>query len=293
MTSLQTNLNQSETNLKYREILLPVARMIGGSVYNPKPDLDELGNPILDNKTGKPISNFNIGIAIPKTEPDWKLSAWGAIIKSIAEMAYPGQILSPTFSWKITDGDSIIPNKANRRPCDQNGYAGNWIMWLSQRWAPSLCDIKGVPLKTENVIMPGDWVQVYCSVAPNQPRPGKSHTPGVYINPMAVAFVGYHSDGRIVQAAIDVKAVAWGGTGIPAGVLSTPVGNDDVPNYVAPTAAPAPAPIPTPAPAPIPAPNFLHPAHQMTAAASGFSYEQMIQAGWTDELLVKSGMMLA
>ena len=266
-----------------QEILLPVARMIGGSVYTPHPQFDDAGNPVLDHKTGSPVTNFNIGIAIPKTEPDWKFSAWGSIIKSIADAAYPGQTVSPAFSWKITDGDSVIPNKSNRRPCDQNGYAGNWIIWLTQRWSPILCDMKGQPLKGDGVIMPGDWVHVYCSVAPNQPRPGKSHTPGVYINPVAVAFVGYHADGRITQAAVDVKAIAWGATGVPPSILAAPVGADNVPTHV----------IPAPAPPPAPLPNFLHPAYQMTEAAGGFSYAQMIAAGWNDEQLVKAGMMLA
>ena len=31
---------------------------------------------------------------------------------------------------------------------------------------------------------------------------------------------------------------------------------------------------------------------QLTAKANGFSYEQLIQGGWTDETLRASGMML-
>lgn len=56
----------------------------------------------------------------------------------------------------------------------------------------------------------------------------------------------------------------------------------------APPAAPAAPVAPTPPPSPI-----ASPAKQMTAAANGATYESMIAAGWTDELLLAHGMMAA
>jgi hypothetical protein len=35
------------------------------------------------------------------------------------------------------------------------------------------------------------------------------------------------------------------------------------------------------------------PVRQMTPLAKGFTYEQMIASGWTDEMLIKNGMMAA
>lgn len=60
------------------------------------------------------------------------------------------------------------------------------------------------------------------------------------------------------------------------------------------TTAPTPAPnAPTPpvppvAPVPAPAPQNI-----MTAKANGATYDAMIAAGWTDELLIQQGMMIA
>jgi len=62
------------------------------------------------------------------------------------------------------------------------------------------------------------------------------------------------------------------------------------PVYQQPT-APAP-----PMPPITPAPDFLAPpippAHQMTAAANGASYEQLVAIGWTDATLRQHGMMI-
>ena len=272
-----------------QEILLPVSRMIGGSVYTPQLQFTENNQPVVDVRTGVQVADYNIGIAIPKQgEQSWAETEWGKFIKAIGDAAYPGQSLAPTFSWKITDGDSQIPNKNNNRPCDQIGYAGNWIIWMRQRWSPTICDLKSQPLTTPDAIMSGDWVQCYVSVAPNVPRPGKSHTPGIYINPMAVAFVGYHKDGRITGSAVNVQTIKFGSGAMPADVLATPVGNveqPDVVQFVPPPAAPVPPPAPNTA--------FLEvPARVMTPAANGATYEQMIGAGWTDELLRQHGMML-
>jgi len=57
-----------------------------------------------------------------------------------------------------------------------------------------------------------------------------------------------------------------------------------------PAAQTAPPPAPNAAPVPPQAPAA--PVHQMTAAANGATYEQMIAAGWTDESLIQNGMML-
>jgi len=80
------------------------------------------------------------------------------------------------------------------------------------------------------------------------------------------------------------------------------------PVYQAPAAAPpvyqAPAAAPPAAPGAVglppgvqPAPDVLNPpaapARQMTPAANGATYEQMIAAGWTDTTLIQHGMMMA
>lgn len=266
------------------EILLPVGRMIGGSLYKPQPKLDNFGKPKL-GQDGNQLTGYNFGVAIPKAgEQHWAQTAWGAQIKAVGDAAYPGVSATPAFAWKITDGDSTVPNKKNRRPCDQEGYAGHWVLWFSQTWAPKICNANGTQELTEpDAVVPGYFVQVYCSVKGNAPSP----TPGVYLNPMAVALAGYGQ--RIETSSVDTTAVGFGNGPAPAGMMATPPAG-----MVAPPAAAPVAPPPAAAPvAPPPNPAFLAPppARQMTAAATA-TYEQYIGAGWNDAQLIAAGLMV-
>ena len=276
------------------EILLPVGRMIGGSLYTPQPKMDNFGKPKVDAQ-GKPMTGFNFGVAIAKTpgHTHWSQSEWGAKIRGIGVAAFQAMADNPSFAWKIIDGDSAIPNKKGRKPVEQEGYPGNWVLWFSQTWAPKLCTADGsAELTQPEAVMPGDWVQVYASVKSNAPSP----TPGVYLNPLAVALVGYHQSGRITSTKVDTTAIGFGASAAPGVVLAAPVGAMPVP---------APAPVAPPAvvtpnaaflagPPPVaPAPVAQPPVHQMTPAAGGASYESHIANGWTDALLVQHGLMLA
>ena len=49
------------------EILFPVGRMIGGSLYKAQPVLDSFGKPKVDPVSGQARTEFNFGVAIPKT----------------------------------------------------------------------------------------------------------------------------------------------------------------------------------------------------------------------------------
>ena len=140
------------------EILFPVGRMVGGNLYKPNPVLLDDGKTPKMQKDGiTPAVSYSLGLAIPKGhETHWNQTVWGAIIWKEGETAYPGQCLAPTFAWKITDGDSVIPNKRNKRPCDQTGYPGHWVLWFNRGWAPKLVDSTGtVELLEPESIVPG------------------------------------------------------------------------------------------------------------------------------------------
>lgn len=275
------------------EILLPVGRMIGGSLYKPQPKTDNFGKPKLD-ATGKQMTGFNFGVAITK-EPGhthWAQTQWGAQIRQTGATAYPGICDTPSFAWKITDGDSQTPNKKNRKPCDQEGYRDHWVLWFSQSWAPKICDATGAREIVEpDTVLPGDFVQVFCSVKSNAPSP----TPGVYLNPLAVAHAGYSPLGRIETNQVDTTSVGFGAAPV-AGVLAAPVGMvaaapaaavppPATPTYT-PTASPAPNPAflapPPPAPPAPPAPAF-----EMTRGDA--QYNAHITAGWAHAQLVAAG----
>lgn len=284
-------------------VMFPVGRMIGGSVYKSYPKKDQLGTQVI-GKDGNPVSEFSFGVAIPKgAEQHWVQTVWGKTIWNVGVAAYPKLVNLPTFSWKIKDGDSDVPNSVGRLTRDQEGCAKHWVIWFKQQWAPKLVTDKGATQLIEpDALVPGYYVEVYGSVAPNVIKPGvQGGRPGVYLNPIAVNRVAYGE--RIVNSDVDTSNVGFGSSPLPAGASLTPIGGGfnpqpQSPMHVGQYADQMMPPLPQPTPV---APNLaflqvppppVQPKHVMTPAASGATYESMIAAGWNDQLLVQHGMML-
>lgn len=276
------------------EILTPVGRLVQGSVHNLEVAKDNLGKPKISTKTGEAQKSCFFAIAVPKTKATWQEEDWGKIIHDVAVGAFPGgQTRMPSFAWKIVDGDSTIPDKANKRPCDKQGFPGNWVLRFSGGFLPKLLVRDGsAPLDEGQKIELGDYIQVLGNVAGNN-----SHqSPGVYLNHRAVAFTGYGE--RIVYEA-DYSNAGFGKAPTPAGVMAAPAAGMTA---AAPAPAPASAPVPQAAAVPpnpailqppaAPAPAPAAPVKQMTAAAQ-YTYEQYIGAGWTDAQLIQQGLMVA
>ena len=261
------------------DILFPAGRMVGGNLDKLFPRTDAAGKPKVAHD-GKPEMQCSFGYAIPKTgEAHWNQTAWGKIIHDTGAAAHPALVTSPAFSWKVTDGDSPLPNKKGKRPCDQTGYAGHWVIWFSQGWLPSKWLVQGETRTQigEGIIHPGDYIQVFGTVAGNKLVP--NGTPGVYLNPVHVAMLG---EGERIAA--DTPPPEGFGTATP------PAGAKPVTAVVPPQFA-APAPAPT-APA-VPNSAILQvPVRTMTAKAGGATYEQFVAQGWTDAMLREQGYML-
>ena len=294
-----------------QEILFPVGRMIGGSMYKPQPKTDRKTKlPVMARDGVTPVVSYSFGLAIPKQgEQHWSQTQWGAMIKQVGDTANPGISQRPDYAWKIIDGDSTIPNTKNKRPADQEGYKGNWVIWFSQGWAPKLVNANGtIDLTEPDSVMPGYFLEVLGSVAPNN----SVDSPGVYLNPVCVALAGYGE--RIESSGINAAAVGFGAGRPVAGMSQTPVagmvaapgvshavgvshtvGVSHAPNPPAGAVGqPAPmngpgAPVNTAFLAPPPPPK---PAHVMTAAATG-TYDQYVAAGWSDAQMVQNGVLQA
>jgi len=272
--------------------------MIGGDLYTPRVQTDDRGQPVI-GKDGKPKSSYHVGIAIPKgSEQHWSQTPWGQIIYQEAFAAYDQMANSPLFSWKITDGDSAIPNKKGNAPKDQTGYAGHWVLWFNSSFVIKIVNADGTrDITDQGALIPGYYCQVYMDVKPNGSKSKPAQTPGVYLNPLVVALSGYGEP--IVNISVDAKSVGFGGA-LPPGASATPIAAMSFPGQPAPapggfSGQPAPAPGGFPG-QPAPAPNYaiLQPAPMktLTPAANGWTYEQLIQAGYTDETLVQHGMMI-
>ena len=269
------------------EFTTPVGRFVMGSLTTGQ-DKDAEGRPLVYKTgpdAGKPRFNYFFAIAIPKgAEKHWAETPWGAAIWAKGHGAFPGgQAQSPSFAWKVEDGDNVVPNKAGHKNSEREGFPGNWILKWSSGFAPSTFWPEGkdfVPAPPES-IKPGYFIQVNGSVAGN----GSQSQPGVFLNHSKVAFAAF---GPEIVFTSDVSAAGFGGAPLPAGASAVPLGG------FAPPPSAAPAPVSAPA---APAPQFLQPppaapAHQMTALANGVTYEAMIAAGWDDAQLVQHKMMV-
>lgn len=278
-------------------ITTPVGRLVFGSLYRAN-NKDYEGNPLVVKtgpNAGQPRSEYSFGVAIPKgTEQHWNQTTWGAQIWNLAVRAWPaGQTGAPTFSWKITDGDSAVPNRKGNKPCDREGYKGHWVLGFSSDFAPKLFNANGTEVLTApDAIKLGYYVQVNGSVRSNE----SVGNPGMYLNHNMVALSGF---GPEIVVGVDPTSVGFGQSPLPPGASATPIGGlVSSPASTTPALPPAGAAPPAPV-AVVPNPAFLAPpppvapARVMTAKANGATYEAMISAGWTDATLVQHGMMAA
>lgn len=278
----------------------PVGRFVGGSLYQGS-NKDDKGQPKVYKtgaNAGQPRTDYSIGIAIPKTQAHWGTEpGWGQAIWAEGHACWPGgQTQRPDFAWKVTDGDSTMPNKRMKRPCDQEGYPGHWVLWFGGTTPPKLATAIGTasPLWNDQVgfCNPGDYVEVRGSVSSNN----SDQTAGVYLNYEAVCMRAYGE--RIAAAGVDLASAGFGAAPLPAGASATPVGV-----VMAPTAPPADAPPAPPAPVlVVPNPAVLGvptPPPPMAVVAppaprllkNGGDYDEHIKAGWTDALLTANGLL--
>lgn len=318
----------------------PVGRLVQGDLYTAN-DKDADGNVKVYKSgpnLGKPRPEYYVALAIPKERDaagqiqHWAHSAWGQLIWAAGHKFKPHASQMPAFAWKIRDGDSTVPNKKGRRPCDQEGFPGNWVVGFSSGFAPKIYTLIGqkepVLIEQKDAVNLGDYVQINGNVDGN----ASDQQPGVFINLSMVCLAGY---GQRIVVGPDVASAGFGGAPLPAGASMTPPagfapppvagsplppaipGTPAVPGMappgaLAPTYAPpgtAPSSI-APPPQMAPNPAFLAPpgvpsvpgvpgvpgvppaGPQMTAAAGGASYADFIGKGWTDALLRQHGMML-
>lgn len=212
------------------EILFPVGRLVAGHPMFPQPVMNNKVKPpvpMLD-ATGQPVTERYIGVAIPKAgESHWNQTAWGAQIYAAAqdpvEGYSPGEVQYDGFAWKITDGDSAKPNKKGNKPCEQEGWAGCWVIHMSTRIVYNCYHVgkydPAQAIQNKDDIKKGYKCRVFAVVKGNKP----SETPGVYINPSLFEMTAV--DTEIVSKASGPSAAdVFGGGQVstPAPVANTP-----------------------------------------------------------------------
>jgi hypothetical protein len=282
------------TNANAAYFTTPIGRLVWGSVSKAQTK-DADGKPLVIKQgpdAGKPTQRFAFGLAIWNTG----IAAWPA-----------GQTGQPTFAWKVTDGDSQVPNRRNNKPCDQEGYKGHWILSFSSSFPPGTFNANGTAPVDAAQIKTGFYVQVNGSVAGNQ----STQNPGMYLNHSMVALAGF---GQEITSGPDPASAGFGANvAAPAGMSATPLAAMPVTGAPATPAAPLPAaqpaaPLPPPAPvvpvtpsaailsppavAAAPPPPPAGPVVIPAKAGAGVTWDMLVAKGWTEALARQHGMIV-
>ena len=266
----------------------PVGRLVMGSPYKGR-DKDAEGKPLVAKNgpnAGQPRLDYYLAVAIPKgSETHWNQTKWGDLIWQTGAAAFPqGQSVAPTFAWKVTDGDSAVPNKRGNKPCDREGHRGHWVLNFSSSFPPEIYNADGSQrIQEPGAVKLGYYVQIAGNVEGNK----SMSQPGVYLNHRMVALSGY---GPEIVVGPDATSAGFGQAPLPSGASAVPLAAMTSPPVAAPV-TPHPGFLTAALPPPPAAPPA--PVRVMLPAAGGATYEAMIAAGWTDVQLVQHGMMKA
>jgi hypothetical protein len=227
------------------EVIFPTGRVIGGDLYKLVEKTDQNNQPVLKN--GVPIKQVSFGVAIRKgAERGWWETEWGQKVYAVGSAAFPQLCGNPTFAWKISDGDSTIPNKRGKINASNENLRGCWVVWFRQGWPPKIVNADGtVELPTPDLVKPGYYVAVMADVQGNN----QPNNAGVYLNPKAVAFRG---EGPVITASVDTTGFgATAAMPLPPGATPPQAA---APGFAGAPPAPGMAPPAPAAPAPYTAP---------------------------------------
>ncbi len=261
-------------------ILTPVGRLVQGDCFDGQ-NTDAEGRPLVIKNgpnAGQPRVDYFMALAIPKTDAGY--AQLDATVRQTAASAFPtlfdpqGNCINPKFAFKITDGDSQIPNTKGVAPCTREGFPGHWILNFSGGFAPK-CYTKGGAevIVDKKAIKRGDYIRISGSVAGN----GSMQQPGVFLNHSMVEFVGH---GVEIITGPDAAAV-FGGNPAPAAGSPTPVAGTPIAQPAAAVVTPAPDFLNPPgAPAPVVEKSY-------NIGGQVYTESALRAAGWTDAQLAQ------
>jgi len=243
-------------------------------------------------KDGVKVHQWTFGVAFPRAE--FERDIWPHMAAEAATV-YPGGAIPPKFAWKFKDGDTAIDDDG--KPYNlREGYPGHIVLSVgTELKCPEIFKFNGTGYDQlpGDAIKCGDYVVLGLALKANAPA-DRTMTPGMYVNPTVVEFVGYGT--KIVpQGAVNPMDVLGGRQhALPAGATAAPTvaaGQPGMPG-VAPAAAGMPgaspmpaaiAPPPPPPPPPPPAPAAVQrPTDPSHVHLPGTADEQwFINGAWT------------
>jgi len=198
-------------------ITLPVGRIVWGHPGKPQPSTDQHGNPKI-GKDGQQMMETSFGIAIPNAE--FEAHVWPVMHAEAAKLFPNGQ--PDKFSWKFKR-ETDVDNDGN--PYSQReGRAGCYVLTISTVIEPPrMLKWNGTQWQQMDAseVKTGDYVQPEVTFKVNKPT-NATHTPGLYVNPEQIAFVGHGEE--IVNKHVTDPSQAFGNgpPPLPPGASATP-----------------------------------------------------------------------
>ena len=246
------------------EFNTPVGRIVWGNPAKSTKKTDQKTNqPIY--RDGKEVEQWVFGVAFPKAEFEQKI--WPYMYQE-ALSVYPNGTPS-NFSWKYKDGDGV--DNKGKRYAEREGYAGHYVLTVStEAFAPPIYKFENGAYRQLNPeeIKTGDYVMLALILRANAPT-NPTHTPGLYINPVAINHVGYGQE--IVTSGVNPEDVfGKQPVQLPPGASATPVA--PVTGVAMPGTIPQPAPqglMPQAAALPVPAHDYVQNAGQARPMPTG------------------------
>lgn len=293
----------------------PVGRLVFGDPWTPQQKKGDDGKPKIDPVTGQPQTEYVVGIAFAKNDPEWH-KLYG-LLKQADREAWPqfhgpdGNVLPGVkFADKIKDGDGYdTKGQPHNR---KEGWGGHFIVTFASQFPPSCYAHNGsawAQLSDPTSIKRGYYVRIDGTTQSN----GSTQSPGMYRNLGMVALAGYGAEittGPDANERFGIGAAAP----LPPGASATPVATAPMPMAPQYGGAPTPAaPMPSPTQGVVhgaPTSTTTYPSNPPTAPSApvaqpygGFmpktllphatgTYEAYIAAGWSDEQLRAHGLMV-
>lgn len=286
--------------------------MLQGDFFTPE-TTDYNGKP-LENKDGTPAVNYYVVLAVPKLSPEWP--AFRDMVLQTAREAFPRLQFSvaangalqcnlPTFAFKITDGDSTVPDMKGKAPCAKEGHPGNWIVKLNTRMAPKVVDYNmetRVTTILENYTQAkrGWWYRMSGNIRGNREE-GKQ---GLFLNMGIVQRMSFDTEisggisaeeafasAPLVQYGTQIQTYSTNSVapGMAYVAPATPATTTTTTTTTPPVTPPPVASFLAGAAAPLPPPP---PAGKATVPGCAYTYQQLVDAGYSDEQMKQSGFLV-
>jgi len=285
------------------EIITPVGRLVQGHPMEINPVKDDKTGIQKTNVSGEPQVSVFVAIAIPKgSETHWAHTEWGRSIWKAGAEGWPnGEFNSPSFAWKVVDGDSQVPDKKGIKPSTREGFPGHWVVKCNNGFAiPCYHANRYQPhevIQNKAEIKRGDYIRLVIQAKGNAP----SQSPGVYLNPSLFELTRAGVE-IVVQSGPDASETFGktqavmptnalidpnipGVPGVPNASLIVQAGGTlpgvgaqinqtaNVPGAVAPPTIPTYTPVP----------EFLSPDERFNVSGTVYTRSQLLGFGWTEE----------